>query len=102
VDQGGKTLRSGLTVQFLSRSTEKPLPLTNSSSDTVVIARTLCSIAQGPNALHQVKRVVKPRLWNMVAPDRVLCLPRPADASVAIRPSLPCPSDTCHGSDQGA
>ena len=47
-------------VEFLSQSAEEPLPLANASMDTVVITWTLCSIANAPNALQEMKRVLKP------------------------------------------
>ena len=47
-------------VEFLSQSAEEPLPLPDQSVDTVVITWTLCSIADPPSALRQMKRVIKP------------------------------------------
>ena len=47
-------------VEFLSQSAEDPLPLANASMDTVVITWTLCSIPNAPNALEEMKRVLKP------------------------------------------
>lgn len=47
-------------VEFLSQSAEKSLPLSDESIDTVVITWTLCSIADPPSALRQMKRVLKP------------------------------------------
>jgi len=47
-------------VEFLSQSAEEPLPLANASMDTVVITWTLCSIPNAPNALEEMKRVLKP------------------------------------------
>lgn len=47
-------------VEFLSQSAEETLPLSDESIDTVVITWTLCSIADAPSALRQMKRVLKP------------------------------------------
>jgi ubiquinone/menaquinone biosynthesis C-methylase UbiE len=47
-------------VEFLSQSAEEPLPLSNESVDTIVMTWTLCSIANAPKALEQMKRVLKP------------------------------------------
>ena len=47
-------------VEFLSQSAEEQLPLANASMDTVVITWTLCSIPNAPNALEEMKRVLKP------------------------------------------
>ncbi len=47
-------------VEFLSQSAEEPLPLANASMDTVVLTWTLCSIPNAPNALREMKRVLKP------------------------------------------
>lgn len=49
-----------LKVEFLSQSAEETLPLPDKSVDTVVITWTLCSIAEPPKALRQMKRVLKP------------------------------------------
>lgn len=49
-----------IDVEFLSQSAEEPLPLSDQSVDTVVITWTLCSIADPPRALRQMKRVLKP------------------------------------------
>jgi len=46
-------------VEFLPQSAEKPLSLTTGSIDTVVMTWTLCSIPNAPQALHQMKRVLK-------------------------------------------
>jgi ubiquinone/menaquinone biosynthesis C-methylase UbiE len=52
--------RSGpIKVEFLLQSAENPLPLADASIDTVVLTWTLCSIANVPKALHQMKRVLK-------------------------------------------
>lgn len=47
-------------VEFLSQSAEEPLPLANASVDTIVMTWTLCSIPNAPEALQQMKRVLKP------------------------------------------
>jgi ubiquinone/menaquinone biosynthesis C-methylase UbiE len=53
-------VRSGpIEVEFLLQSAENPLPLADASIDTVVLTWTLCSIANVPKALHQMKRVLK-------------------------------------------
>lgn len=49
-----------LDVEFLLQSAEAPLPLANTSIDTIVVTWTLCSIANAPQALQQMKRVLKP------------------------------------------
>lgn len=46
-------------VEFLSQSAEEPLPLANASIDTIVLTWTLCSIANAPKALQEMKRVLK-------------------------------------------
>jgi ubiquinone/menaquinone biosynthesis C-methylase UbiE len=46
-------------VEFLLQSAENPLPLADGSVDTVVLTWTLCSIANAPKALQQMKRVLK-------------------------------------------
>jgi ubiquinone/menaquinone biosynthesis C-methylase UbiE len=48
-----------IPVEFLAQSAEEPLPLVNASIDTIVITWTLCSIPNAPNALQQIKRVLK-------------------------------------------
>jgi ubiquinone/menaquinone biosynthesis C-methylase UbiE len=64
-----------VNVEFLSQSAEEPLPLPDESVDTIVMTWTLCSIANAPKALKQMKRVLKPG-GNLVfvehgrAPDR--------------------------------
>jgi ubiquinone/menaquinone biosynthesis C-methylase UbiE len=47
-------------VEFLPQSAEEPLPRPDNSIDTVVTTWTLCSIADAPRALQQMKRVLKP------------------------------------------
>jgi ubiquinone/menaquinone biosynthesis C-methylase UbiE len=49
-----------VNVEFLSQSAEEPIPLPDESVDTIVMTWTLCSIANAPNALEQMKRVLKP------------------------------------------
>ena len=46
-------------VEFFSRSAEYPLPLADSSVDTVVLPWTLCSIPNAPRALDEMKRVLR-------------------------------------------
>jgi ubiquinone/menaquinone biosynthesis C-methylase UbiE len=46
-------------VEFLSQSADESLPLANASMDTVVLTWTLCSIPNAPNALQEMKRVLK-------------------------------------------
>ena len=48
-----------LEVEFFLQSAEDPLPLSDASVDTVVLTWTLCSIANAPRALQQIKRVLK-------------------------------------------
>jgi ubiquinone/menaquinone biosynthesis C-methylase UbiE len=48
-----------IQVEFLTQSAEEPLPLAEGSIDTAVIAWTLCSIANAPKALREVRRVLK-------------------------------------------
>jgi|SRR6516165_5997321 ubiquinone/menaquinone biosynthesis C-methylase UbiE len=50
-------------VEFLSQSAEDPLPLPDSTIDTVVMTWTLCSIPDPLKALGQIKRVLKPEGW---------------------------------------
>jgi SAM-dependent methyltransferase len=49
-----------IQVDFLLQPAEEPLPLVSASIDTVVVTWTLCSIANAPKALLQMKRVLKP------------------------------------------
>jgi len=51
---------SATSVEFIPQSAEQPLPLANASMDTVVLTWTLCSIPHASNALHEMKRVLKP------------------------------------------
>ena len=48
-----------ISVDFLLQSAEEPLPLAQASVDTVVVTWVLCSIADVPKALQQMKRVLK-------------------------------------------
>jgi ubiquinone/menaquinone biosynthesis C-methylase UbiE len=47
------------TMDFLSQSAEDPLPLADSSVDTVVLTWTLCSIPDAPRALEEMRRVLR-------------------------------------------
>lgn len=55
-----RSVGKAIQVEFLSQSAEEPLPFLDQSVDTVVITWTLCSIADPPRALRQMKRVLKP------------------------------------------
>jgi SAM-dependent methyltransferase len=48
-----------LEVEFFVQSAEDPVPLSDASIDTVVLTWTLCSVANAPTALQQIKRVLK-------------------------------------------
>lgn len=48
-----------IPVEFLAQAAEEPLPLANSTIDTIVMTWTLCSIPNAANALQQIKRVLK-------------------------------------------
>lgn len=52
-----------LEVEFFRQSAEDPIPLSDQSVDTVVVAWSLCSIPNAPAALQQIKRVLKPDGW---------------------------------------
>jgi len=55
-----KRARAGqIRVEFLLRSAEEPLPIPDASIDTVVVTWTLCSIANAPKSLQQMRRVLK-------------------------------------------
>jgi len=54
-----RALGGSVEVEFLSQSAEDPVPLVDRSIDTVVITWSLCSIANGPKALQQIKRVLR-------------------------------------------
>jgi ubiquinone/menaquinone biosynthesis C-methylase UbiE len=47
-------------VEFVTQHAEEELPLADASIDTVVVTWTLCSIADPPKALQQMKRALKP------------------------------------------
>ena len=47
-------------VEFVRQSAEDPLPLGDSSIDTIVMTWTLCSIPNPALALQQMRRVLKP------------------------------------------
>jgi ubiquinone/menaquinone biosynthesis C-methylase UbiE len=47
-------------VSFLGQSAEGSIPLADSSIDTAVVTWTLCSMANAPQALLEVKRKLKP------------------------------------------
>jgi len=47
-------------VEFFVQSAEQPLPLPAESIDTVVVTWALCSIPNAPEALQQMRRVLKP------------------------------------------
>lgn len=51
--------RTGLPVTFLEHSAEE-IPLEAASVDTVVVTWTLCSIPDAGQALHEMRRVLKP------------------------------------------
>lgn len=48
-----------IQVDYFLQSAEEPLPLADASIDTVVVTWALCSIGDVPNALRQMKRVLK-------------------------------------------
>lgn len=56
----GRVVAAPVEVEFLSQSAEEQLPLADASIDTVVSTWTLCSIANAPEALREMKRVLKP------------------------------------------
>ncbi len=47
-------------VEFFAQSAEQRLPLPTESMDTVVVTWALCSIRNAPEALQQMRRVLKP------------------------------------------
>jgi ubiquinone/menaquinone biosynthesis C-methylase UbiE len=47
-------------IEFLAQSAEEPLPLAESTIDTIVVTWALCSIPDASTALRHVKRVLKP------------------------------------------
>jgi ubiquinone/menaquinone biosynthesis C-methylase UbiE len=46
-------------IEFLCQSAEEPLPLADSSVDTIVLTWTLCSIPNASRALDEMKRVLR-------------------------------------------
>jgi ubiquinone/menaquinone biosynthesis C-methylase UbiE len=54
-----KRVAGPMKVDFIPQSAEEPLPLDESSIDTVVMAWTLCSIPDAAKALEQMRRVLK-------------------------------------------
>jgi ubiquinone/menaquinone biosynthesis C-methylase UbiE len=54
-----RTRLGSIDVKFLLQSAEEPLQLATASIDTVVLTWTLCSIAEPPKALQEIKRVLK-------------------------------------------
>jgi len=70
-----KRVAGPMKVDFIPQSAEEPLPLDESSIDTVVMAWTLCSIPNAAKALRQMRRVLKPEgrlifVEHGRAPDR--------------------------------
>ena len=55
-----RSTSTALKVEFLTQSAEEPIRLPDASIDTVVVTWTLCSIANAPGALQEMKRVLKP------------------------------------------
>ncbi len=55
----GRVANGRIPVEFLSQSAEARLPLSNASVDTVVVTWTLCSIPNAPQALQEMRRVLK-------------------------------------------
>jgi ubiquinone/menaquinone biosynthesis C-methylase UbiE len=49
-----------VNVEFFLQSAEAPIPLPEKSIDTVVVTWTLCSIPSVPEALEEMRRVLKP------------------------------------------
>ena len=54
-----KRVAGPMKVDLIPQSAEEPLPLDESSIDTVVMAWTLCSIPDAAKALEQMRRVLK-------------------------------------------
>ncbi len=50
---------SPIKIEFFLQPAEEPLPLADASVDTVVTTWTLCSMANPPKALHQMRRILK-------------------------------------------
>lgn len=55
-----KRVAGPIKVEFLLQGAEERLPFPEASMDTVVTTWTLCSIANAPLALRQMRRVLKP------------------------------------------
>lgn len=55
-----RVLKTHIQVDFLTQSAEVSLPLSDASVDTVVSTWTLCSIPRAADALHEMRRVLKP------------------------------------------
>lgn len=55
-----RVLKTHIKVDFLTQPAEVSLPLADASVDTVVSTWTLCSIPNAIDALHEMKRVLKP------------------------------------------
>lgn len=55
-----RVLKTHIQVDFLTQSAEVSLPLPDASVDTVVSTWTLCSIPRAADALHEMRRVLKP------------------------------------------
>lgn len=55
-----RVLKTHIKVDFLTQPAEVSLPLADASVDTVVSTWTLCSIPNTIDALHEMKRVLKP------------------------------------------
>ena len=47
-------------VEFFTQSAEERIPLPDSSTDTILVTWSLCSIPNPEAALKQVRRVLKP------------------------------------------
>jgi ubiquinone/menaquinone biosynthesis C-methylase UbiE len=55
-----RAIGTRINVEFLAQSAEERPPLPDESIDTVVVTWTLCSVTNVLDALHQMKRVLKP------------------------------------------
>ena len=56
----GRVALARFPVEFFAQSAEQALPLPTESVDTVVVTWALCSIPNAPEALQQMRRVLKP------------------------------------------